>query len=497
MQNSGVIDYQALEKITNSGFADYIYKIQIEIKSNNQLVFKSGTGFFFKIPSKDYKFFLTNNTILNQEFIDKQKKLPLINKNGQKVELNLSKNRFKMTNSNLNFTIIEVLDEDNISNFFELDEFINSKDYKDEDIFTFDFQEGNNLQYLYGKCKGKNKEQLLYSSGVSGGSAIILKYNLKLIALHKGIYDQYNKVNSAIPIKEIIEKMNFIKCVYNIDDANIGKEIDIISKGYYSYSSLLDKMNIRIENEIKQISLKYKFYNAGKYNVYFIVKDEYIIYSIDMHYLFYQCSFLEKVNFSLFNPKNVEINGNIESLFSGCSQLKEIDLSFLNNCKMTNINNLFCNCKSLEKLNLSSLDTSKVTDMAGLFSDCEKLKNLDLSSFNTSNATSMNSMFHGCKLIEKLNLSSFNTNKVTGMSGMFYNCESLKELNLSSFNTSNVISMGSEYSGMFYNCKSLEKLNLSSFDTSKVTDMRGMFANCVSLKELNLTSLECFIIVNL
>ena len=156
MLSSGVIDYQALEKITNSGLADYIYKIQIEVKSNNQLVFKSGTGFFFQIPSKNYKFFLTNNTVLNQEFLDKEKKLSLINKNGQKVELNLSKNRFKMTDLNLNFTIIEVLDEDNISNFFELDEFINSKDYKDEDIFTFDFPEGKNLQYLYGKCKGKN-----------------------------------------------------------------------------------------------------------------------------------------------------------------------------------------------------------------------------------------------------------------------------------------------------------------------------------------------------
>ena len=58
MLSSGVIDYQALEKITNSGLADYIYKIQIEVKSNNQLVFKSGTGFFFQIPSKNYKFFL-------------------------------------------------------------------------------------------------------------------------------------------------------------------------------------------------------------------------------------------------------------------------------------------------------------------------------------------------------------------------------------------------------------------------------------------------------
>ena len=376
MLSSGVIDYQALEKITNSGLADYIYKIQIEVKSNNQLVFKSGTGFFFQIPSKNYKFFLTNNTVLNQEFLDKEKKLSLINKNGQKVELNLSKNRFKMTDLNLNFTIIEVLDEDNISNFFELDEFINSKDYKDEDIFTFDFPEGKNLQYLYGKCKGKNNEQLLYSCGVSGGSAIILKYNLKLIALHKGIYNQYNKENSAILMKSIIEKMNFIKCVYNIDETKIGKEVDIISKGYYSYPSLLDKMNMIIENKTKSISLKYKFYNPGKYNIYFIVKDKYM-YSIDMHYLFYECSCLEKINFSLFNPKNVEINGNIEYLFYGCSKLIEVGLSFLNNCKITNMQHLFSGCGSLENLNLSSFDTSKVTDMSGLFSGCEKIKNID------------------------------------------------------------------------------------------------------------------------
>ena len=387
-QKSGTIDYQALEKITNSGLADHIYKIQREVKTNDKYIFKSGNGFFFQIPSKNYKFFLTNNTILDQEFLDNEKKLILEDKNGKRIELNISINRFKMTDEKLNFTIIEVLDEDNIQNFFELDEFINSRDYKNEEIFTFDFPEGKSLQYLYGKCTGKNNDQFTCSCGDLGGSAIILKYNLKLIALHKGTYDQYSKISSAIPIKSIIEKMNFIKCIYNIDDSKIGKEIDIISKGYYSYSSLVDKMNMRIENEIKPIALKYKFYNPGKYSVYFIVKDEYL-YNIRLSYLFLQCSCLEKINFSLFNPKQIEIESDISSMFSGCSLLKEIDLSFLNNCKMTNVESFFCGCKSMETINFPSIDTSKVTDMTAMFHGCESLKELNLSSFNTSNVTKM------------------------------------------------------------------------------------------------------------
>lgn len=56
-QYSGIIDYQSLEKIMNSGFANYIYKIRREVKSNNQFIFKTGTGFFFNMPSKIINFF--------------------------------------------------------------------------------------------------------------------------------------------------------------------------------------------------------------------------------------------------------------------------------------------------------------------------------------------------------------------------------------------------------------------------------------------------------
>ena len=130
---------------------------------------KSGIGFFFKIPSKNYKFFLTNSTILDQKFIEKEKKLILYNKINDKTEIDLTINRYKMTDSELNFTIIEILDEDNITNFFELDDLINSKDYKDEEIISFDFSEGKPLNYSYGKCLGKNNDEFLYSCDINEG----------------------------------------------------------------------------------------------------------------------------------------------------------------------------------------------------------------------------------------------------------------------------------------------------------------------------------------
>ena len=76
---------------------------------------------------KKIKVFITNNHIINQEFLDKEKKLILFIENNKK-EINLKLFRFKQTNELLDFTVIEILKEDNISNFLELDENINSND---------------------------------------------------------------------------------------------------------------------------------------------------------------------------------------------------------------------------------------------------------------------------------------------------------------------------------------------------------------------------------
>ena len=145
----------------------------------------------------------------------------------------------------------------------------------------------------------------------------------------------------------------------------------------------------------------------------------------------------------------------------------------------------FDNMKYLETIeDIEHLNTEQVTDMASMFSGCSNLKTIDLSNFNTANVTDMRSMFFNCTSLESLDLSNFNTDNVTSMGSMFTNCSSLESLDLSNFNTANVTDMRS----MFSNCTSLKSLDLSSFNTAKVTNMVAMFSKCTSMETLDLSN---------
>ena len=160
----------------------------------------------------------------------------------------------------------------------------------------------------------------------------------------------------------------------------------------------------------------------------------------------------------------------MSSLFEGCSNLKNIDLSNLNTSNVTNMSSLFKGCTFLENINLSNINTGNVTDMSSMFASCGHLKNIDLSDLNTSNVTKMSSMFAHCERLESLDLSNFDTRNVTGMTWMFRWCTELRNLDLSNFDTSNVTSMF----GMFESVN-MSVLDLSGFDTSNVKDARHMF----------------------
>ena len=75
---------------------------------------------------------------------------------------------------------------------------------------------------------------------------------------------------------------------------------------------------------------------------------------------------------------------------------------------------------------IENLNTSAVTDMGYMFSGCSSLKELNVSNFNTAKVTRMSEMFEGCSSLKELNVSNFNTSKVTNMEGMFSNCSGLK-----------------------------------------------------------------------
>ena len=194
------------------------------------------------------------------------------------------------------------------------------------------------------------------------------------------------------------------------------------------------------------------------------------------------CENLEDIeHIGNLNAENVQTVG---GMFSGCSKLKELDLSKMNAAKVKNMRWMFAGCTNLTHLNLSGIDTSNVTNMTQVFIRCENLVDLNIENFNTSNVTSMVGMFYGCSSLKSLDVSHFNTSQVTSMESMFQACSSLTSLDLSNFNTSQVTSM----KAMFQACSSLTSLDLSNFNTSQVTSMKDMFYGSKSLTTLDLSN---------
>ncbi|WP_285015601.1 BspA family leucine-rich repeat surface protein [Lactococcus garvieae] len=169
-------------------------------------------------------------------------------------------------------------------------------------------------------------------------------------------------------------------------------------------------------------------------------------------------------------------------LFSGLSNLREVNFNSLNTANVTNMTNMFYGASSLTNLDLSGFDTSNVMEMYGMFDGASSLTNLDLSGFDTSKVTSLYAMFYGTSSLTNLDLSSFDTSNVTNMTNMFYGASSLTNLDLSSFDTSKVTDMSS----MFNEASSLRDIDLSSFDTSNVLGMTNMFINLPKLQKLTL-----------
>ena len=233
-------------------------------------------------------------------------------------------------------------------------------------------------------------------------------------------------------------------------------------------------------NEELQNSINYNYYFNESINYVKLIWENNTYNCANM---FSGCSNILEIDLSNFDTSEVTF---MNKMFSGCTKLIKLNLSKLNTSKVISMNSMFNNCERLTLLDLSSFDTSLVNNMNSMFYRCRALSTLDLSNFNTSKVTTMNVMFNGCISLRILNISNFNTSLVTNMFSMFNGCNSLISLDVSSFNTSSVTNMG----GMFAGYKSSIPLNLSNFDTSKVKNMNDMFASCKSLTSLDLSNFD-------
>ena len=201
-------------------------KIKIKKIINNKLENMIGSGFFLEINDKGIPFnkcLLTNNHIISQENLEKEKEIKIDYLNKEK-KITLSKDRNFFTNKNLDYTCIEILEEDKITHFFKIDRYIIERGitiYKNEDIFILQFPEGNDLSFSYGKILSINKDNEIIHNcstqeGSSGSPIITRNDEYSIIGLHVGSYPKgkkevfFNLSTSIISIiNDIKQNINF------------------------------------------------------------------------------------------------------------------------------------------------------------------------------------------------------------------------------------------------------------------------------------------------
>ena len=255
IKNNIIEDKEKEDHNYYSEIKEYIVKIDTEIIINEELKYNiTGIGILCNINIKHINVLITYSNIIDFELLNEIEKLRIIINNEEKVR-DMKINRYKYTNEDI--TIIEILNEDNINNFIEIDKFIYSKDYINNDIICICIYltEDEKLEIIKDKIKLKNNDNYICSiEGIKIG-IIILEENLKLIGIIK---DNKNKIE-IIPMNIIINKINFIECKYEIKKDDIGKEIQIISgkdsDGEFVNTEIIKEIKILINGEIKYINI--------------------------------------------------------------------------------------------------------------------------------------------------------------------------------------------------------------------------------------------------
>ena len=179
-----------------------------------KLITGSGTGFFckFKVNGRTMKALFTNNHVLKEDLI-KENSIIQLKHNDEIKEIKITSNRFKCTNEELDYTCIQILDNEDYNNFFEIDDNINCQNpnvqYGNKLGVIYQFPNNQDISCGEGFIEGiKNINDTniiihkITTDFGSSGSPIFLSNNLKVIGIHSRRKDK-NK-NEGIYFKNIL-----------------------------------------------------------------------------------------------------------------------------------------------------------------------------------------------------------------------------------------------------------------------------------------------------
>ena len=292
-----------------------------------------------------------------------------------------------------------------------------------------------------------------------------------------------NKFILIKPKKRITEKSHFLQ--FGINICNYIKKILLNGKNNSLKNSKMDEDGRLTHDRILIKENRRK--KGNNYTVDNIIKNrKYLIFNLINIIIINLFCYISCININLINSQSSSITLTIK----GTGYIHIFNPSFDSKLCKVIINDDEINISD-NKYNFTNT-TNKVkliwdeslTTCESMFEGCDDITEINLSNFDTSNVISMGHMFHGCSSLNSLNLSNLNTSRVESMSLMFFGCSSLVSLDLSYFDTSKVEKMHT----MFEGCSHLESLNLSNFNTSNVLNMDFMFSYCKSLISLNISS---------
>ena len=334
---------------------------KITIKTRKGILY--GTGFFLNY-SKSLKCLITNYHVINPNLENENIIIEIHNK--ETMKLHLENRLTKYIKKPKDITIIEIKESDNIYKdieFLDYDfNYINKgySIYENVDIFSIEHPYGDDASCASGKIIKINEYEFDHDvptdNGSSGCPIILLNNNINFIQVI-GIHKEGNylkKLNCGTFIGEILNKdlnkdikenkKNYILAEIYINDKDINKNKRILNsyeehrrrignceiKANFKNEDEIKKCKIEINDELIKFNYYYKFKSKGKYIIKYIFEN--VI--TNTRFMFCNCSYLTKIDLSIFNTKNVT------------------DMGFM-----------FYDCFSLTEINLTNFNTKNVTDM--------------------------------------------------------------------------------------------------------------------------------------
>ena len=165
----------------------------------------NGSGFFVQVPYENQilRLLITNNHVLNEQDIMTGKVIN-ISLNNEEIfkEIKIGTNRKKYTNKDLDVTMIEINNGDDIKNYLSLDNNILNNNihnynniYENESLYILNYINGVDIKASFGLLNNINESKINHKCNTdsgSSGSPILLLKNNKVIGVHYG-YPKHNK----------------------------------------------------------------------------------------------------------------------------------------------------------------------------------------------------------------------------------------------------------------------------------------------------------------